>query len=86
MRGGSSKTRGIAAPRGAEANDAKLFAEPSDFTTIDARWWSMRAALGIGEPAKSIRVANGLAQYDTEVTFEEKYPPYLPKYHVQRGI
>ncbi|NUO50360.1 MAG: tetratricopeptide repeat protein [Polyangiaceae bacterium] len=71
---------------GEKEKAAKLVAEAGDVATSDARWWSIRAALGIGEPQKAIRVATGLAPYDPDVTCEEKDPPDLPEDPIQRAV
>ncbi len=65
---------------------AKLVAEAGDVSGNDARWWSMRAALGVGDPAKATKIATGLAPYDPAVTCEEKDPPDLPADPVQSAI
>lgn len=65
---------------------AKLVAEPADVSGNDARWWSLRAALGVGEVDKARRVAVSLAPYDPDITCEEKAPPELPGDVVGRAL
>ncbi|MBL9025367.1 MAG: tetratricopeptide repeat protein [Myxococcales bacterium] len=65
---------------------AKLVAEPGDVAGNDARWWSMRAALGVGEVDEARRIAVGLAPYDPDITCEEKAPPELPADPVGRAL
>ena len=65
---------------------AKLVGEAGDVSGNDARWWSLRAALGVGDVAAARRTAIGLAPYDPPVTCDEKNAPDLPDDPVQRAL
>jgi hypothetical protein len=55
-----------------------LLENASDVSTGDARWWSMRALLAIGEVEAAIENAIAIAPYDPNVACEEKPAPALP--------
>lgn len=65
---------------------AKLVTEPTEVSSNEARWWSLRAALGVGNIDQAKHVGVGLAPYDPDVTCEEKAPPDLPADAVMRAL
>ena len=58
----------------------------SDVATGDARWWSMRALLGIGEVEAAIENGVAIAPYDRNVACEEKTAPALPQNDVRSAL
>ncbi len=52
----------------------------------ESRWWSMRAALGVGDTNAAIRMAIALAPYDLGAACDEKAPPDLPTDPARRAL
>lgn len=74
------------------AAQAKLLVEKAeDVHHSDARWWSMRAALGLSfgggvDASAAIRVAIALTPYDPAVACEEKAAPAVPADGARRAL
>jgi len=75
-----------------QAGRAKPLVErPDDVHHSEARWWSMRAALGLSlqggaDTNAAIRIAISLAPYDPAVACEEKVAPALPEDAARRAL
>lgn len=64
----------------------QLVERPEDVHHNEARWWSMRAAVGVPDTSSAIRMAIALAPYDPSVACEEKSPPLLPEDPTRRAL
>ncbi|MBL8743061.1 MAG: hypothetical protein JNK04_18255, partial [Myxococcales bacterium] len=63
-----------------------LVENPSDVSSGDARWWSMRALLAIGEVEAAIENAVAIAPYDRDIACEEKAAPAVPSDANRRAL
>ncbi|NUP11764.1 MAG: tetratricopeptide repeat protein [Polyangiaceae bacterium] len=68
------------------ARAKQLVERPEDVHDNEARWWSMRAALGVPDTNVAIRMAIALAPYDPAVACEEKSAPHLPEDAARRAL
>jgi len=63
-----------------------LLENPADVSSGDARWWSMRALLAIGDVEAAIENGIASAPYEPAVACEEKVSPALPSDPVRRAL
>lgn len=71
---------------GARDKATKLVEDPKDVSGNEARWWSLRAVLEVGDRGAAVRLATSLAPYDPNVACMEKAPPDAPEDDVQKAL
>lgn len=70
-----------------EKDRAKTLVERTeDVHHNEARWWSMRAALGVPDIEVALRLAIAMAPYDPAIVCEEKAAPALPEDGARRAL
>lgn len=72
--------------QGDSARAKSLVEKATEVITGDARWWSLRAVLGVPEVETASQFAIGSGPYDPAIACEEKAPPALPSDPARRAL